>query len=183
MDNNYKEIYILQTHTGTIPSKVVRLFTKYEYSHILISLDNTFTKMYSFGRKTLNNPLNGGFVIENISGKLFTKFHNTFCRIYKLKITRQQFIDLSNELKIFEDDRDEYKYDFLGIFTRYIHHPIKRNYYYVCSQFVAEVLSKANIYTFDKPFEDITPQDFESIPNTEIVYIGKLNQFEGIKEA
>ena len=115
-----KDIYILQMHTGTIPSIIIKLFTRYKYSHVLISLDNSFTKMYSFGRKQLFNPLNGGLVIEDINGKFFKRFNKTKCRIYKLIITNQQYNKLKNILDDFEQNLDDYKYDFLGIIFKYI---------------------------------------------------------------
>ena len=31
-----KKIYILLMHTKTIPSKIVRFFTRYKYSHVAI---------------------------------------------------------------------------------------------------------------------------------------------------
>lgn len=83
-------------HTGTLPGIIIKLFTRYQYSHILISLDMSLTKMYSFGRKTLFNPLNAGFVIENIDGAflndlikqsvVFTNYLFQINNIMKLKI-------------------------------------------------------------------------------------------------
>ena len=73
-----KKIYILQVHTGTIPSKIVKIITNYEYSHVLLSTDNSFKKMYSFGRRNINNPLNGGFIIESYDGLFFKKYSKTF---------------------------------------------------------------------------------------------------------
>ena len=59
-----KDIYIIQMHTGTIPSVIIKSFTRYKYSHILIATNNSFKKMYSFGRKTLFNPFNAGLVTK-----------------------------------------------------------------------------------------------------------------------
>ena len=47
---NYK-IYIIQMHTYTIPSRLIKRITNYEYSHIAISLDRNCNTIYSFGRK------------------------------------------------------------------------------------------------------------------------------------
>lgn len=169
-----KDIYILQMHTGTIPSILIKLFTGYKYSHVLISLDSSLTKMYSFGRKQLFNPLNGGLVIENIDGEFFTHFNKTKCRIYKLTISDRQYNKLKIILNDFEENINDYKYDFLGIIFKCISIPIKREKRYVCSQFVAEVLSKADIYNFDKPTSLVKPRDFEKISNTENIFSGLL---------
>lgn len=169
-----KDIYILQMHTGTIPSIIIKLFTRYKYSHVLLSLDSSFKRMYSFGRKQLFNPLNGGLVIEDIDGKFFNHFNKTKCRIYKLTISDEQYKKLKNILKYYEQNIDDYKYDFLGIIFKCFYIPIKREKYYVCSQFIAEVLKDADIYNFNKPTSLVTPRDFETISNTENIFSGLL---------
>ena len=169
-----KDIYILQMHTGTIPSIIIKLFTRYKYSHVLISLDDSFKKMFSFGRKQLFNPLNGGLVIEDIDGEFFTYFNKTKCRIYKLTVSDKQYNKLTNILNDFETNINSYKYDFLGIIFKCFYLPITRENHYVCSQFVAEVLNKADIYNFDKPNSLVKPKDFESISNTEKIFSGLL---------
>ena len=53
-----KNIYLIITYTGTIPAKLIKLYTKNEYSHISISLDKELTEMYSFARLNPYNFLN-----------------------------------------------------------------------------------------------------------------------------
>ena len=169
-----KHIYILQVHTGTFPSIIIKFLTRYRYSHILISLDDSLKKMYSFGRKKLYNPFNAGFVIENIDGDFFKRFDKTKCRIYRISVTKKQYNKVCEILKSFENDKDSYKYDILGLIFKCFHLPITREKYYVCSQFVAEILQKAEIYNFSKPFCLIKPKDFEHIVNAEEIYSGLL---------
>ena len=170
-----KKIYILQVHTGTIPSKIVKVFTKYKYSHILLSTDNSFKKMYSFGRRTINNPLNGGFIIESYDGNFFSKYIKTKCRLYELKINDSQYKQLIETLNKYEQEPLKYNYDFIGAIGRTLHINIKRKNHYVCSQFVAEVMEQSQIYKFNKPTQFVKPRDFESLPNSEIIYDGYLN--------
>lgn len=161
-------------YTETIPGTIVRFFTNYKYNHVLISLDNTFSKMYSFGRKTLLNPLNAGFIVEDINGPFFQKFNKTVCRIYSLTIKQEQFNNLKRILEEFEKNGNEYKYDFVGAILKYFLIPLKRKKYYVCSQFVAEVLKQAQIFEFDKPTCLVMPKDFENIEKCLEVYNGLL---------
>jgi len=70
-----KKVYILLMHTNTLPSKFIKLFTRYSYTHVGISLDEDCNTIYSFGRKTLYSFLNGGFVIEGKTGAFLEKFH------------------------------------------------------------------------------------------------------------
>lgn len=175
-----KDIFIIQMHTGTLPSILIRLFTKYKYSHVLIAINNNFDKMYSFGRKTLFNPFNAGLVIENIDGKLFKHFNKTKCRIYRLCITKEKYNKVVNLLNQFESNINDYKYDIIGLFLKTMSIPIKREKHYVCTQFVAEILENAHIYEFGKSNLLVKPQDFEKISNSNIIYTGYLNQYKKI---
>ena len=51
-----KKIYIVLTHSGTALSKIIKGFTKDEFSHVSISLDKELNEMYSFGRLNPYNP-------------------------------------------------------------------------------------------------------------------------------
>ena len=69
-----KKIYIILTYTGTILSKIVKIYTRRENSHVSISLNEDLTKMYSFGRLNPYNPFSGGFVHEEIDKGTFKRF-------------------------------------------------------------------------------------------------------------
>ncbi len=172
-----RKIYIIQAHTGTIPAKVIRVVTRYKYSHVMISLEPDFSKMYSFGRRTLNNPLNSGFIIETINGKFFKKYNNTECKVYKLTVDEDKYLVLKQILEEYENNPGAYQYDIIGLILRFFKIRIRRKNHYVCSQFVAEVIDKSYIYKFKKPIESIEPKDFEYIPNKEVAYIGKLKEY------
>ena len=168
-----KKIYIIQSHSGTIPSELIRLFTKNNYTHISISLDKKMKKMYSFGRRKLNNVLNSGFIIESIDGDFYQKFNKTKCKVFELKITYIQYCHLKSMLKKYEKDPLKYNYDILGLLIKKLNIQFKRKNRFVCSQFVGYLLEKSNIYKFSKDVYHIVPSDFNSIsPN--IIYEGLL---------
>lgn len=166
-----KKIYLVLSYTGTIMSKIVRLYTHYKYSHVSISLDKNISNMYSFGRKNVYNMFDGGFVIENKKSKFYKKFKNTKCIILELTVTKEQYINLKNILEEYKDNIDIYKYDIIGVFLRPFNIKIQRENYYYCTKFVKEVLESSNIYKFDNDF--IKPKDFMQIPN-KVIYKGKL---------
>ena len=53
------KIYIIQMHTYTIPSRLIKRITNYEYSHIAISLDRNCNTIYSFFFILYNYFING----------------------------------------------------------------------------------------------------------------------------
>lgn len=170
-------IYIIQMHTGTIPAKLVRNFTRYEYSHVAISLNKDCSTLYSFGRKSLNNVLNGGFVSQKRTDEFFKKFKNTKCRIYEICVTEEQYNCLSSILQDMKQHEKKYKYDFVGILPRTIGLPITFKNKYVCSYFVADILEKSKIYSFNKKTCFATPKDFENIDGAKLIYVGSYDEY------
>ncbi|MBE6148821.1 MAG: hypothetical protein E7167_04990 [Firmicutes bacterium] len=170
-----KSVYVILMNTGTLLSRTIKLITRYEYSHVVLSLDNTYTKLYSFGRKRVHNFLNAGLVTYGIESDFFKKFKNTNCLIYELKVTQKQYSKLSKVLKNFEKNLNLYHYDIKGLLIRYFYTNAKsRENYYVCSQFVATVLQTAEICHFDKPLKLVKPHDFNDLPDIQKIYEGKL---------
>ena len=167
-----KKIYIIQMHTHTMPARIIKLATRYEYSHIAISLTADCSKIYSFGRKNPNSILDGGFVVENKDGEFFHKFNKTICRIYEIDVTKKQFIRIMKKIKFMEKYLETFKYDYFGIILRFFRIPVRFKNRYVCSFFVAEILERANIYKFNKKILFIEPKDFEKIRGIKKVYEG-----------
>lgn len=172
-----KYIYILLMHTGTILDRIIRRVTRYPYSHVVISLDDSYTKLYSFGRKKVHSVFYAGMVYYGKDAPFFQSFKNTKVKGYKLKVTRKQYAKLKSVLHHYEVNADTYKYDIRGLFVRFLHNPeFHREKYYVCTVFVADALRKAKIYEFDQNIESIKAKDFEKIPGMELYYEGKLNK-------
>ena len=86
-----KEIYIILTHTGTVLSRIIRCYTKDEYSHVSIALDKNLENMYSFGRLNPYNPFFGGFVHEKVNEGVYKRFKNTKTCIYSLEIEDSKY--------------------------------------------------------------------------------------------
>ena len=168
-----KKIYILLMHTNTYPSKFVKFMTKYQYSHVALSLDKSCNTLYSFGRKRPETIIDGGFSIENKDGKFFEKFKNAECKIYELEIEDEKYENLKSAINNMEENKDEYKYDFIGTAFRYFNIPITFKNKYVCSYFVASILEENNIYNFNKETCFIRPEDFENLDGFNEIYSGK----------
>lgn len=172
-----KKIYLLLMHTNTIPSRLVKLFTKYEYSHVSISLDKNCYIVYSFGRRHVNSVLNGGLSIERKDGEFFNKFNQAICRIYEKEVTVEQYKFIENRLNEMEQNIDSYKYDFIGIIPRFFHIPITLKNRYVCSYFIAELLEDSGIFHFEKPNCLMKPKDFENLEGFVEIYRGKYTSY------
>lgn len=175
-----KKIYIVLTYTGTILSKMIKLYTKAEYSHVSISLDKELNKMYSFGRLNPYNPFIGGFVHEGLDIGTFKRFKKTKTEIYSIDVSTKQYNDIKNLLKVMEDNKSIYKFNVSGMFASAFNIKLKREDYFYCAEFVKYIIESADV-KITLP-ELIKPIDFKYLDNTELVYRGVLRNYKKIKE-
>ncbi len=171
-------VYLVFSKIGTWLSEIIYFFSGMKYPHSSISLDDSFEKMYSFGRTNPNNPLSGGFVIESLYEGVYKKFIHSTCLIYKIKLTEEQYNLLIKEIERFSQEKTKYRYSILGLFGVVVHKPVKRKYHYFCSQFVSEVLMNSNVYYSSKKPELIRTSELYAIENKELIYEGLINQFK-----
>lgn len=175
--NRKRKIYILLTNTGSIPTKIIKVYTKSPYNHVAISFTRDLRRFYSFGRKKYYNPLFGGFVIESIDSKIYEYFSETTCSIFSLEVDWQVYYRMRKVIKEFEKEKDKYVYNFFGLLGVIVKIPIEREYCYFCSQFVATVLEKSGLNLFNKPPGLVTPNDFMELEELEHIYTGKLTDY------
>lgn len=166
-----KKIYILLTDTGTLFTKLIKLFTKKPYNHASISFDCELSEVYSFGRKTAKNPFIGGFVKEDVKRGLFKQAD---CIIYSYTVTEVEKKKMRNCINEIEKQKGEYRYNFIGLFGVMFNKPMRRKKAFFCSQFVASVLKECDSIYFEKPLSLISPDDLQQLSTLHFVYEGKL---------
>lgn len=171
-----KKVYIILTHTGTILSRIIRIFTRDEFSHVSLALDLELKKMYSFGRLNPYNPFMGGFVHEYISRGTFGRFKNTRTKIYALEITDEQYEKIRTRIKEVKKYRRNYKFNVIGLFAVGLHVRIHGENTFYCAEFIKHLLEEADVDT-ELPVI-IKPEDFKKINNLELVYKGYLREYK-----
>ena len=170
-----KKIYIVLTYTGTILSRIIKGYTRDEFSHVSISLDEELTQMYSFGRLNAYNPFIGGFVHEQIDKGTFKRFKNTKSKVYSLEITDEQYDIIKTTINDFEANKKEYKFNISGLFAAGFNIRIKRKRSLYCAEFVKHILEIAEVKK-DLP-EIIKPEHFKDISKLNLIYSGKLKNY------
>jgi len=174
--NQQKDIYLIFTKTGTWLSKLISTFSQIKYAHASISFDNSFTKMYSFGRTDPDNPFSGGFVEENLYEGVYKNLPGCECLIYSVRVTEEQYFSLQKQVEKFLREKENYKYNFIGLFGILLNKPIKRPNHYFCSQFVSEILINSNVLYNEKVPELIKTDELFSIEDKEFIYEGFITE-------
>jgi hypothetical protein len=173
-----QSVFILLTNTGTLFTKVIQGYTRAPYNHASISFNRELSELYSFGRKNPNNPLNGGFVKEDLKTGTFSKYPNTTCVIYELQVSERDIAKMKRVLQAFIRKDKKYFYNILGVLGIALKEPIEFSNSYFCSQFVAEILQRSGVRLWDKLPALVTPDDFRQSERLQLIYEGKLNEYE-----
>lgn len=173
-----RSVYILLTNTGTLFTKLIKGYTRAPYNHASISFNKELSELYSFGRKNPNNPLNGGFVKEDIKTGTFSKYPNTTCVIYELQASEREIEKMKRVLQTFIRKDKKYFYNILGVLGIALNEPVEFSNSYFCSQFVAEILQRSGLKLWNKLPALVTPEDFRQSERLQLIYEGKLSEYE-----
>lgn len=166
------KIYIVLTYSGTVLSKIVKVYTGNEYSHVSISLDQNLNQMYSFGRINPYWPFWGGFVQESPKYGTFKRFNDTKSKIYSLEVDDRQYEKIARIISRMSLEKKTYRFNMIGLLAVAFHLRVKRKNCFYCAEFVKYVLDNSNI-KIDLP-ELVKPCDFTAIEGSREIYTGKL---------
>lgn len=170
-----KKIYIVLTHTGTTLSKIIKTYTKAEFSHISISLDEELNRMYSFGRLNPYNPFWAGFVHEYIGKGTFKRFKDTWTSVYGMNVTDEQYEIIEKSIQKMQEEREKYRFNIIGLIAVVFHIRIRLRNSFYCAEFVKYLMERAKISN-ELP-EIVKPEDFKNIRGLEQLYIGLLREY------
>lgn len=172
-----KELYLVLTQTGTSVSNLLRWATGYPYNHCSIAFDAGLEEMYSFARRMLYCTLVAGLVREEPEAFVYARFPNTRCQVYRIPVSPEQYWAARRALAPFVEQFERYKYDILGFPLRAAGVKWKREYHYVCSEFVGHILEQSGVARFDKDLVFLHPHDLSMLPQAQLIYEGTLGDY------
>ena len=173
-----KRIYFILTYTGTILSRVIKIYTGNEFAHVSIALDPDLKEMYSFGRLNPYNPFLGSFVHEYINKGTFKRFKKTRTKLYSLVVSDEQYEKARKIITYFNDNKEKYKFNILGLICVSIHKKIKRKNSFYCAEFVKHVLKVSGVSEVNYLPQIIRPEDFKQIQGLRLEYEGLLRKYK-----
>ena len=181
-NGDHKYIYVMLSRTHTIPARLIRLYSKVPYSHTSIALDPELTQMYSFARKGVWNPLNSGFIREDINSGVLGRDKNVYCSIYAVPVSDEQYEAFKKEIDHFVDNPNQYGYNFVGLFAAMLEVIIEDGKHFLCSQFVNHIFDKSGMPLFEGDNNLIKPYDFHLKLKNYRIYRGKLTEYRSFLE-
>ena len=174
-----KKIYIVLTHTGTNLSKIIKNWTKDEFSHVSIALDEDLDEMYSFGRLHPYNPVWAGLVHEKQNDGTFKRFKKTKAAIYSIEVEDDQYVIIRNTIYDMYRNRKKYKFNIIGLLAIGFNKSVKRDNWFYCAEFVKYVLDKAGV-NLGLPNKMIRPENFKYVENKDLEYYGLFRKYKKV---
>lgn len=174
-----RKVYLLLTDTGTLFTRMIKLYTKQCHNHASVGFDCELTEVYSFGRKRPRNPFVGGFVKEDIRSQLFK---NASCAIYVFTVNEKAYNKMFNYIKEMDKNQHKYRYNLLGLFAIALNKRINRKHAFFCSHFVAMVLNEGMLLNINKHPCMITPKDLMEASSQRLIYKGSLQSYISFRE-
>ena len=171
-----KQLYIVISQTGTILSRLLKIFTGAKYNHAYISLSRDLQQMYSFGRRHPYNPFWGGFVKESPNTGTFKRFHKTKAVILSVDIDEQKYTELCALLQKMHLQRKNYHYNYLGVCLAAFRIAYKKQNCYYCSEFVKDMLLKGEVDGAEMLRPIVQPIHFFALPHKQL-YCGRLSEY------
>ncbi|MBQ8518096.1 MAG: hypothetical protein IJ455_00635 [Agathobacter sp.] len=154
MNKNYT-ISVLLTKQEDWISKIIYYITGRGFTHASIGFDENDEVFYSFNIK--------GFRRE-LPKKHKDAITQSLC--FKLNVSQEEYEKVVDLIYEFQEKRKSWKYSTMGVVLCLLRIPHKRKWHYFCSQFVAEILEKANIAEVSKHASLCLPNNLVDILNS-----------------
>ena len=173
-----KQIYIVVSQTGSLPSRVLRWITGDEYNHVSISLEEDLDTMYSFARRYAYYPFWGGLVRESRRYGAMRRFKKTQAVVMAISVDGELYSKMREYLEQMYLNRKQYHYNYLGVMLAGIHvHYHPTNHYY-CSSFVKEMLVYFDLIKVDEMKRIVHPIDFLERFGEQEIFCGRLHDYQ-----
>lgn len=171
-----QKVYVLLTRSNTLVSRAIYKVTKDEFTHCSLSIDKNMEKMYSFCRRYPDLPLPAGFTSESIYYGFYKKHHTIPCKLYSFKVSDDDYVRLKVAIELLMEKSADLKYDLLGTLYCRVNKQHERYNHRYCSWFVAEILGKLGLLSFDKHYSLVKPIDFTTREDLTFEYAGTVGE-------
>lgn len=179
MAEDKRILYILFSRSTSVPSRLIHLFARGDYTHVSLGMESPNGPFHTFARKHARLPLPGGLVQE-VPGRGFFGLHpGTRCCVYALPVDEAVYRSLEAKLEGMYRRQAHYHYNVLGAITAYFNLPLRRQWHYFCSQFVAEVLADSGAVVLGQDPDLTRPMDIYALMGpAELVMQGVIGDLE-----
>ncbi len=145
MKNNKQDyIYVVLVKALTGLGKFARKFSKYEYTHIAVSLNEELNDFITFSRKKHYSPFDSGFMNETMDCYTFGKNESVKLKVFKVPVTSKNKEEIIKYIKRIENDKD-YIFNLYSMATMKLFHGFRIYKSLNCMSFVSKIIELSGI--------------------------------------
>lgn len=150
-NKNQDYIYIVLVKAMTGLGKFARKFSKYEYTHIAICLNDEIDDFITFSRRKHYAPFDSGFMHETIDCYAFGNIDKIKLKIFKVPVTLKSKEKIVKYITKIENDQD-YIFNLYSMITMSIFHGIRIYKALNCMSFVGKIIELSGSVTMNKEY-------------------------------
>lgn len=161
-----RRLYVLLTRFPGPDSTAMKCWTRFPYTHASVGLEEDLNTFYSFVVK--------GFIVEDISRYNKPGREPFPCALYELEVPDAVYQKAKLIIRKFITNRANLHYNTLGMLLSLIKIPSRRQGYYFCSHFVAELLQRCDAARLNKRSTLYLPKDCSKLGGLKLIFQGDL---------
>lgn len=162
MKKENKYIYIVLVKALTGLGKFVRIFSKYEYTHIAVSLDESLNDFITFSRKKHYEPFNSGFMHETLDCYAFGDNKSVKLKVFKIPVSNESYKEINEFISSIEND-NEYIFNLISMSTMGIFHGVSIYKSLNCMSFVSKVISLTKKINMNKKYYEYNIKELDNL--------------------
>lgn len=171
-----KQVYILLSRTGTLPSKLIHSLVHGKFTHASIAVEPRTNGFYSFARRSMHNIFNGGLIAEDVHTRIFALYPDCNCALYALDVSDEAYGIICRKIEYYWNNYDRCKYNYFGVIPSGLGIVIKRKFKFTCSQFVSSLLYDSGAVSLPKNPWVMKPNDFLDVCGMKLLYEGHIGE-------
>ena len=134
-------LYVVLSRTTTATGKLIRTFTRCQYNHVSLALNEDLSDIVSFARYCIDTPFCAGFVPEPVERFIYHG-EPVPIRVFQVEIPSEQAAQLQEFFSKAGDQNIGYLYNYFACFSSLIRLPCPVPGAYTCLSFVSTVMGK-----------------------------------------
>lgn len=170
-----KELFIVLIRPYTGIGGIARRFTKYDYTHIAVSLGKSLSEFVSYSRRYHSFPFDAGFAHEYRDYYAFGKHRSVKVKVFRLKVSDEKYRDILQYINACENDSDEI-FNLFSMATMPILHGFRIYKANNCMSFTAKIIRLSGLVDMEKPYYKYSIEDMDKLLTEHIYFEGKLTR-------
>ena len=150
-NNNQDYIYIVLVKAMTGLGKFARKFSKYEYTHIAVCLNDKLDDFITFSRKKHYTPFDSGFMHETMDCYAFGNSEKIKLKIFKVPVTLDSKQSIIKYISKIENDKD-YIFNLYSMATMSLFHGFRIYKALNCMSFVSKIIELSKSVSMSKKY-------------------------------